>query len=146
MSQDITREEAAEVLDVELPMIDHWISVGYLASQEIEGEVMLDHDHVLGVKAQQEEACAALLEADRLVSSLEMLTPDEAAQMLDIDLVLLERRVRAGRLTPREIDGTVMFMRTEVVSLKEIEDKRKALMTEIYETLDDSGEENSKDH
>lgn len=73
------------------------------------------------------------------------ITREEAAQILDIDLVLLERRVRAGRLTPREIDSTVMFKRTEVVSLKEIEDKRQALMTEICEALDDSSKETGKD-
>lgn len=49
----------------------------------------------------------------------------------------MERRVRAGRLTPREIDGKTLFNRREVMALKEVEDKRHDLMIEIYVALDD---------
>lgn len=72
------------------------------------------------------------------------ITREEAAEILGIDPVLLERRVRAGRLTCRGIDGKITFDRAEVMALKEIEAKRHALMVEIHEALDDSGEMNSK--
>ena len=52
---------------------------------------------------------------------------EEAAEILGIDLVLLERRVRARRLSCREIKGKITFSLAEVLSLKEDEDRRNAL-------------------
>lgn len=63
------------------------------------------------------------------------ITPEEAAEILGIDLVLLERRVRAGRLNRREINGKITFSIAEVVALKGDEDRRNALMAEIYEDM-----------
>lgn len=55
------------------------------------------------------------------------ITPEEAAEILGIDVDLLERRVRARRLLRREINGKITFSLAEVLSLKEDEDRRNAL-------------------
>ena len=55
------------------------------------------------------------------------ITPAEAAEILGIDLDLLERRVRARRLLHREINGKITFSLAEVLSLKEDEVRRNAL-------------------
>ncbi|WP_197730708.1 helix-turn-helix domain-containing protein [Rhizobium leguminosarum] len=65
-----------------------------------------------------------------------LITPEEAAEILGIDLVLLERRIRAGRLLCREIDGQIRIGLEDVLALKEAEEKRNALMAEIYEDME----------
>ncbi|WP_429814343.1 hypothetical protein [Ensifer sp. B1-9] len=52
------------------------------------------------------------------------ITPAEAAEILGIDLDLLERRVRARRLLRREINGKITFSLAEVLSLREDEDRK----------------------
>ncbi|UFX07676.1 hypothetical protein [Sinorhizobium meliloti] len=65
-----------------------------------------------------------------------LITPEEAAEILGIDLVLLERRIKAGRLFCREIDGEARIGLEDVLALKEAEDKQNALMAEIYEDME----------
>lgn len=57
----------------------------------------------------------------------------EAARILNTDLVLLERRIRAGKLT-RDEDGS--FGREEVEALAKVEAERDALLIEINEALE----------
>lgn len=68
--------------------------------------------------------------------SLGLITPEEAAEILGIDLVLLERRIKGGRLFCREIDGEARIGLEDVLALKEAEDKQNALMAEIYEDME----------
>ena len=65
-----------------------------------------------------------------------VITPEHAAEILGIDLVLLERRVRAGRLSRRELGGKITFSLADVLALKKDEDRRNALMVEIYDDMD----------
>ncbi|MGH0214391.1 helix-turn-helix domain-containing protein [Sinorhizobium meliloti] len=65
-----------------------------------------------------------------------LITPEQAAEILGIDHVLLERRIRAGRLSCHKIDGQIRISLADVLALKETEDKRNALMAEIYEDMD----------
>jgi hypothetical protein len=66
------------------------------------------------------------------------ITPKQAAEILDIDLVLLERRVQAGVLKPRQKGNSNTFDLVEVLHLKEIENARDNLLMEINDTLEGS--------
>ncbi|WP_201273292.1 hypothetical protein [Sinorhizobium meliloti] len=65
-----------------------------------------------------------------------LITPEEAAEILGIDPVLLERRISAGRLLCREMDGQMRISLEDALALKEVEDRRNALMAEIYEDME----------
>lgn len=65
--------------------------------------------------------------------SVRTVSADEAAEILATDNVLLERRVRAGKLTRHE-DGS--FDHEEVLALAKVEAERDALLIEINKALE----------
>ncbi|MDH6235066.1 hypothetical protein M2281_005688 [Mesorhizobium soli] len=64
------------------------------------------------------------------------ITPEEAADILGIDLVLLQRRIDAGVLPFRQDDVHIKLSQVHVLDLKKTEGARNALMVEIYEDMD----------
>jgi hypothetical protein len=63
-------------------------------------------------------------------------TPEQAAEILDTDLVLLEQRVRAGVLACRDVDGRMKFVLPEVLELKKKEDAVNAAMLEASQLME----------
>ncbi|WP_205913629.1 hypothetical protein [Rhizobium leguminosarum] len=138
--REITPEEAAEILGIDLVLLEALTDGGDLHYRQADGKITFDLFQVLELKKEQEVTNAALLEASRLMESLDDrdITPEQAAAILGIDLVLLDRRVRAGRLVRNEIDGKATFSFADVMARKKYEARQRALMIEINEALEDS--------
>ncbi|MBP1881820.1 hypothetical protein [Sinorhizobium mexicanum] len=66
------------------------------------------------------------------------LTPEQAAIILDIDLVLLERRIGAGVLPCRELGGQTTINLVDVLDLKRNEEARNNLLVEINRAMENS--------
>lgn len=66
------------------------------------------------------------------------ITPKQAAEILGIDLVLLVRRIEAGALPCRKIDGQITFNLMDLLDLKRREDARNSLLAEINEAMEGS--------
>lgn len=66
------------------------------------------------------------------------ITPEEAAEILGIEVVLLVRRIEAGALPCRKIDGQITFNLMDLLDLKRREDARNSLLAEINEAMEGS--------
>lgn len=64
------------------------------------------------------------------------ITPEEAAEILGTDLVLVERRIQAGALPFREIDGQIKINLMHVLDLKRVEDARNKLLLEASQIME----------
>jgi hypothetical protein len=66
------------------------------------------------------------------------ITPKQAAKILDIDVVLLERRMRAGVIAFSQEGGQTSLKLADVLDLKRAEDARNSLMVEINQAMEGS--------
>ncbi|MGO8530153.1 hypothetical protein ACC756_07280 [Rhizobium ruizarguesonis] len=107
----ITPEQAAEIPDTDLVLLERRMEAGVLPYRQADGRITFNLVDVLELKKEEDVANAALLEASRLMEGVgeREITPEQAAAILGIDLVLLERRVRAEKLVKHEVDGKVTF-------------------------------------
>lgn len=60
-----------------------------------------------------------------------------AAELLDSDVVLVERRLRAGVLPHEVVDGEVRILLAEVLRRRAEDDKVGELLTEISRTFEE---------
>lgn len=65
-----------------------------------------------------------------------MITPEEAAEILNTDLVLLKARMDAGDLPYRQADGKITFNLVDVLNLKKEEDVTNAAMLEASRLME----------
>lgn len=64
------------------------------------------------------------------------ITPEQAAEILGIDLVLLERRVKAGVLPFRQAENAIRFSLLHVLERKRIEDEQNKALHEASQIME----------
>jgi hypothetical protein len=136
----ITPEQAAEILGIELELLERRIRAEVLPFREIDGKITFNLVGVLDLK-QVEAARDKLMveiceDMEGQGKRVEMITPEQAAEILGVDEVLLDHWLEVGVLACRQVGGNVSFSLAEVLELKKTQGMQNAALLEASRLME----------
>ena len=122
----ITQPQAAEILGCHVSLVAKLVARGELTSRGRHGRASLDRDQVLELRAEREQRAQAPKKPPRKHTGRfeptevehDWLTSVQAAELLGVSVVAVNKRCRRGRLPFVEKDGRRWFRRDHLELVK----------------------------